>query len=70
MKYCITRPIPEWRWRKDIDPGLRKLIEKMLVVDEYRRPNIYQLAEDPYLREILIREGAVQGERRREENTL
>lgn len=60
MKYCITRPIPEQRWRRDLNPALRRLIEKMLIVDEYIRPNIDQLAEDPYLRELLLRNGVIQ----------
>lgn len=60
MKYRITRPIPENMWRKDINPMLRRLINSMLEVDEYKRPSIDQLTQEPYLRELLVREGLIQ----------
>lgn len=53
MKYFISRPVPESRWRKDVNPLLRRFVDRMLEVDEYRRPNVYELANEPYLKALL-----------------
>lgn len=31
--YNVTRPIPEHKWRKDINPYLRQMINRLLEID-------------------------------------
>ena len=43
LRVNITRPIPEHKWRGDIHPLLRQMINRLLEVDEMKRLSVYQL---------------------------
>lgn len=44
LKQMILKPIPEAKWRKDVHPSLRQLVNALLEINELRRPNVYELA--------------------------
>lgn len=53
LKSTVVKPLPESRFRKGIHPLLRQLINSLLEVNENKRPSVFELANDPYLKGLL-----------------
>jgi hypothetical protein len=48
------KPIPESRFKKGINPLLRQLMNSLLEINEAKRPSVYDLANDPYIKGVLM----------------
>jgi hypothetical protein len=61
LKSTVVKPLPESKFRKGIHPLLRQLISSLLEVNESKRPTVYDLANDPYLKGLLSQNSQQQG---------
>jgi serine/threonine protein kinase len=54
LKNSAVKPIPENRFKKGISPLLRQLINSLLEINEVKRPSVYELANDSYIKALLL----------------
>jgi serine/threonine protein kinase len=54
LKNSVLKPLAENRFKKGINPLLRQLMNSLLEVSESKRPSVYELANDPYIKGLLM----------------
>lgn len=54
LKNSAVKPIPEHKFKKNIHPQLRQLINSLLEINELKRPTAHELANDPYIKGLLF----------------
>jgi serine/threonine protein kinase len=54
LKNAALKPIPENRFKKGINPLLRQLMSSLLEINEAKRPSVYELANDAYIKGLLM----------------
>lgn len=54
LKNSAVKPIPENKFKKNIHPQLRQLINSLLEINELKRPTAHELVNDSYIRGLLF----------------
>lgn len=54
LKNSAVKPIPEHKFKKNIHPQLRQLINSLLEINELKRPTAHELGNDPYIKSLLF----------------
>lgn len=54
LKNSAVKPIPEHKFKKNIHPQLKQLINSLLEINELKRPSAHELGNDPYIKSLLF----------------
>ena len=55
LKKWVIQPLADNRFKHDIPVGLKQLIRNLMEIDETKRPNIQQVADQPYMKQLMAR---------------
>ena len=55
LKKAISSPIPQYKFNSGIKKELRQLINILLTIDEHKRPSVYELEKNVFIKSCIAK---------------